>query len=162
MAKSIKLKNNTYWDSSGIVHEKKILKNIINNLRNYIYCGISNEIVTRNNYDTVTNWKEYNNIGNAFSISNGQILIGNDVNKVKISVKIRAYNTGNNLLYSFITKNSQGVSSTWVVDNINGYKTVYNQSIVDVSAGDKLSVNLYGDGINIQGDSTTIIVEKLK
>lgn len=29
MSKSIKLKNNTYWDSTGIVHNKKILSEII-------------------------------------------------------------------------------------------------------------------------------------
>lgn len=161
MAKSIKLKNNTYWDSSGIVHEKKTLKSIIDNLKNYIYCGISDEIVTRTNYDTVTNWREYNNIGNSFTISNGQILIGNDVNKIKISVKIRAYNSRNEMLYSLITKNSNGVSDSWVVDNINGYKTVYNQLILDVNSGDKISINLYGESINIQAHSTTIIVEKL-
>lgn len=35
MAKAIKLKNNTYWDSTTVVHNKKNLNNVIDNLINY-------------------------------------------------------------------------------------------------------------------------------
>lgn len=32
MSKSIKLKDNNYWDSTGIVHNKKLLSNILSDL----------------------------------------------------------------------------------------------------------------------------------
>lgn len=35
MAKSIKLQNDTYWDSTGIVHRKKILDTRLQELRQY-------------------------------------------------------------------------------------------------------------------------------
>lgn len=34
MSKSIKLKDNNYWDSKGIVHNQELLSNILNNLKN--------------------------------------------------------------------------------------------------------------------------------
>lgn len=51
MSKSIKLKDNTFWDSSSIVHEKSILKDVLNGL------GFAQDSSQNNvTYSVTTSW----------------------------------------------------------------------------------------------------------
>ena len=127
-----------------------------------IFCKLSADFATNNNeYRDVTNWQLANSVGSAFSISGGKVKIGSGVNKIKVAVKIKTYHNGIEGLYSFIRKNNTSLDGTWIVDDINGYRTIYNQAILDVQENDVITINAYGNNIVLQANATTMIVEKI-
>lgn len=55
MSKSIKLKDNNYWDTKGVVHNKQLLSNIIGTMNTNISNNTSNISNLNTNLTNVTN-----------------------------------------------------------------------------------------------------------
>lgn len=76
MAKSIKLKNNTYIDSTGIIHEKELLSTIINNSAIYDSGTNSNGSYIRYKNGIMICWRQETVTDQAINNSYGSIFQG--------------------------------------------------------------------------------------
>lgn len=120
MAKSIKLKNNKYWDSSGISHNRKRLSEILNstvlyenssgtneniscseNISNFKYLNITtlsgnvHKIKVQNSFilNEMTNFIN-DNIPYSLNISNTYSISGVNINVTRTYSFLRSYSTG--------------------------------------------------------------------
>ena len=124
MSKSIKLKDNNYWDSTGITHNKELLSTILDKYKNYpIY---------RTPEISKTNGRNFNNIVNDLPSNTVGALILTVVNSCEVAgAPNGAYNWG--LLISFkITQNFNYFVDTqiYIPDESNGsiYVKTRNQN----------------------------------
>lgn len=157
MAKSIKLKDNTFWDSSSISHNKKTLDNYLN--KTILSTKLSSNFYSSNNtYVEINNWVEDIKVGDKLSISNGKIKIGARVSKIKISGQFGLYASASDIYYFWTRKNGYDCG-IWVVDTITaGYHVIpFNQTIT-VSEGDVISVAVYKSNDGILEASKTILI----
>lgn len=144
MAKSIKLKNNTYWDSTGITHNKKTLDNYLN--KSFLGAILSSDVTpTTKSYIEISNWSQTLKIGDKLSISNGKIKIGSGVSYIKISGQLGGYNNENNLFYMFLRKNGNGIGTWHVLRSYGTYFIMPINQIVQVNEGDIISMATYSD-----------------
>lgn len=150
------------WDSSNPIPNGYEESNIPVFDPQMICCQLNADVTTNtSDYSDVTNWQLVNSVGSAFSIYGGKVKVGSGVNKIKVTVKIRAYHNGLEGLYSFIRKNDTSPAETWIIDDVNGYQTIYNQAMLNVQENDLITINAYGNNIVLQVNSTTMIVEKI-
>lgn len=142
MAKSFKYKDDNYLDSTGIVHNKILLSEILN--RDFIKVTLSSQpTMTAGEYTKVpfdTLWEEINE-NNTFSFNkNGEITITNEyVKKVHITASVLDASWGENSIYLEIRKNGSGIKNTYIKQQSN----VKNEVDIVVTKGDVLSVYFY-------------------
>lgn len=131
--------------------------------RSFILCNIPAEITTTTTYNQITSWQQVTKVGTAFSIENGVVKVGEGVNKVKISCKIRLYNDNKKDFYAYLKLNQNNIGETWVVQTVPGpaYDVVMTETIINVAKNDTITLNHYGEAFNIQANSTTLLVEKI-
>lgn len=157
MAKSIKLKNDTYIDSSGVSHNRQKLSDVLNNFKGqlvmaltaYISSGttINNQNIPFNNLDKIFTFDGCN-----ASLSNGVVTLtlppGNYVAKVNASIWIGANSWDYLLLY--IDKNNSAVSRAMAYKPNGNWGFVLTEGITRVNNGATLSayLNTYGNDFN--------------
>lgn len=120
-------------------------------------------------YVDVSNLKIINgkNYDGKFSISNGKVVIGNGVSKIKVTRIINVTTTsgsGWTTLYSYLRKNSSSVNNSWLYVDAPAIRTVVgiSEDIVDVEENDIISFSTYCDlGYNINNNATKMIIEEL-
>ena len=152
MSKAIKFKDNTYFDSTGVVHERTPLNEVLNNIGNRtnaystsqtdayscdyvnekldeIYTNTKSKMtigLSANQTHTSTTKvglnKVMNSIGNKFTLNSNGIRIGAGVTKVKVSANILQHASSVNLYGGYITKNGTNLASAVNV----GFNTITN------------------------------------
>ena len=152
MSKAIKFKDNTYFDSTGVVHERTPLNEVLNNIGNItnaystsqtdayscdyvnekldeIYTNTKSKMtigLSANQTHTSTTKvglnKVMNSIGNKFTLNSNGIRIGAGVTKVKVSANILQHASSVNLYGGYITKNGTNLASAVNV----GFNTITN------------------------------------
>ena len=94
-------------------------------------------------------------IGNRLSCSNNKVIIGTNVNHIKISGACIIQNSSQANLHGFVVRRNN-------TELVSDYKTLtttsYNDfqipiALYEVEAGDEISIGIY---LNMQGNSTTI------
>lgn len=154
MPKSIKLKNDTYIDSSGITHNKETLKNILNNFKGQLVMAIT---AARSNTTTMNNQnipfdildKIFTFDGCDASLSNGVVTLtlpsGNYVAKVNASIWV-GLNSWDYILLNIYAVNS--IVARAMAPKPNGnWGFVLTEGITKVNNGTTLSayLNTYGN-----------------
>ena len=150
MSKAIKFKDNTYFDSTGVVHERTPLNEVLNNIGNITNAystsqtdAYSCNYINEKLYEISTNTKSaitiglsanvshtattkvaldivMSSIGDKFTLSDNGIKIGAGVTKVKVSANILQQASDVNLYGGYITKNGTNLAS---VVNV-GFNTI--------------------------------------
>ena len=105
---------------------------------------------------------EYNKNGNKFSVSEGKIVIGSGISKVKVSGQVRVQNThatNNTAMNLYIYKNSSIVSTGRIgsVANNGGTGGIFTLPIlIDVEEGDTISIAVWkATGIPVTVSAST-------
>lgn len=139
------------------------VKSYINNLPSIILCTKSETYTTTNSYTDINDWQEDTNIGNCFSISDGKVLVGDNVNHIKVSVTMNFSNGANSKTsFTYIRKNSTNVKNSWKFNTMAGKDDVlYSETVISVTKGDIITASVYGDGQTLEKERTTLIVEKI-
>lgn len=161
MAKSIKMKNNVYWDSTAIMHNQKSLSDILG--PHVIECRVDTSTAPAiNGYRNFTGWVQNIKRGN-LSVSGGQVKIGKGISLVKVTYCMGISCGSPFLYYSFPTKNGNSVSNHWCVHEAKvTYNIIYNQALIEVQENDLISFNTYGaSSYTIDSGKTTMIVEAI-
>lgn len=167
MAKSIKLKNNMYWDSTSITHNKKNLSDILN--KNIMQLIVSNEynLTTNNTYENVKFDTKQFSIGNKliFDSTNNAIKIGEGVSKVKIHVELSMVKASDGLIYLRLETSTGKVAGC----NIKALSLSREKALCDVymsvSKNELIQVKTYGSTSDIVtgGDGfTSLVVEVIE
>ncbi len=167
MSKSIKLNNDLYLDSSGIVHNKTTLKELLE--LNAITVGLSANttfnITSAWSYANVTFNKTIRNFGTKLSLSNNGIKIGKGVNHVRVTGSAMLNGIANGDMYIALKHNSSVLAESYYRPSNSTYYgtiTLPNQ-IISVTEGDMIYMS-YGAGatgsLKIAGSNyTTFTVE---
>lgn len=140
MAKSIKLKNETYIDSSGIVHNKEILKNYLNNKNpKYAVATIDYDVNISASYKIPLN-ALYQNGG--FRQVNNYIVIPKGVNLISVSGSVfaNAWPGGNGYLWGQIRKNDVLLNGTINTGPGSFLSASIPPILTDVKEGDRISL----------------------
>lgn len=162
MAKSIKMKNNVYWDSTAIMHNQKSLSDILG--PHIIECITqTTQSPTLRSYINFTNWVKNIQRGN-LSVSNGLVKIGKGINLVKVTYTIGIYSANNFLFYAYPTKNGTNQGGRWFVQNHEAYQysEMNFQAVLEVNENDLISFSTYGElAYQIESGKTTMVVEAI-
>ena len=168
MAKSIKLKNNMYWDSTSIKHNKKNLSDILDkNIMKIIYSGDYYNLTTNNTYELVNLNNTNFSIGNklTFDSTNKAIKIGEGVSKVKIHAELSIVKKSAGLIYLQI-RSSSGVKRGWnVYAQANSRTKAIGDEYINVAKDDLIQMFTYGSTTDeITGGSgfTSLVVEVIE
>ena len=86
MAKAVKFKNDYYFDTTSMVHNRKSVKDILNRYRNF---GTAINTVGNSNNITVVSFDESYGNTNEIFLNNGRINISDSINTVKVSYRVR-------------------------------------------------------------------------
>jgi len=168
MLKSIKLKNGNYLDSSSIVHNKKFLKEILNNINSSCFCIIKASSFKEETQATFVT-KEVN--GNAFLIVENGIKIQN-ASRVRISanLNVQFQESGKSFLKIIIKKNEEIVMRNYAYTNnmelyyydccdFHGFELdVNNNDIITMYISSDLSGVIHND----EWGKSYIAIEKIK
>ncbi len=148
MAKSIKLKNNTYIDSTGVSHNRDTLKNkldtIDTKLNKNILMAYITDTVTINNEWQFLNYNAYQRYGNKLWLENGRVYIGAGVSKIRVSACFFAediHSNNVNYLWYFIHKNGNSEEATAIQSGVAVHfqTTTISDVIIDVTEGDYIA-----------------------
>lgn len=126
-----------------------------------VFCKLQQDLPTSNNYQDIATWTQILKIGDQINVNNGQIIIGQNVNHIKISTKLWIILASTGDAYTYIRKNGSNVAGTWQVIYVTGQRNglLNSQAIIEVEEGDIITCNIYGTGqLN---SNTSIIVEKI-
>ena len=139
MAKSIKLKNNHYWDSESIMHKRQSLKNILDSKDNK---SIVQMYITTTNYcRDELNWLTWDSAivkGTKLRFINRTVQVMDPtVKHLKITAQIFMENfSGDNVgyIWAFIRKNGTSINNTIFSGARVYFQTILiNEYIFDVS-----------------------------
>lgn len=155
-----------FKDRIGNILIPKEIKEILENLKNMkqvIYCQKKSDFVTSQNYNNINDWQEVTKVGDAFSIKNGVVNIGSNVNRVKVTLKYRYIGkTSGEMLFSYLIKSNKNINTSWSINTVNTNDiTFLNETIVDVKEGDTITSSIYAGGGTLKADATVLIVEKI-
>lgn len=168
MAKSIKLNNDTYIDSSSIVHNQKTLKNILNNLKGQLVMAItaarSKNVTMKNQnipFDVLNKIFTFNDC-NA-SLSNGIVTLtlppGNYVAKVNASIWV------NNNSWDYILLNiyagSSVVARAMAPKPSGAWGFLLTEGIAKVNNGTALSAYINTNGHDFSDNNITFADTKM-
>ena len=142
-------------------YQGKVLKEMID--KHSIFCKLPSEIITTTSYTNISTWQQVQKIGTGLSLSNGVVKIGAGVNTIKISCKVRIYNNDKKDFYGYLKHNQANINESWIVKTVAGpaYDVVTTEAIISVSENDTITFAHYGEGFNVQSNSTTLLVEKI-
>ena len=161
MSKSIKFKNNTYWDSDSISHKKRIVKNLLNNCINIEY-GTSLNIPAGFDNRIDIPFYSLKTLSSNLTFSGTRVVVGKNVHTVKISYDMRVdWDASNDVVYYFMVTTSGGDQwgthrAIYKTNSIQ-YGTTVSSFILDVAEGTEIalltwnssessqSVNLWGN-----------------
>lgn len=153
MAKAIKLKNNTYWDTTSITYKNKKLSEYMSLIGS---CACFSKTDNQNFTPYVGTQILFNNTdyvdNECFELLNdGTIKILKDVSKIQINFNIRIIGDVNvvNILYCTSTTDSAGFN---VSTNFSNW-TISGAGILKVQKGDVIKLRFYtGDNsVKING-----------
>lgn len=139
MAKSVRLKNNLYLDSSSIVHNKKILNTILT--PNYMIIGKSVEPLrwaVKGAWNAMDFTKKLDSNGSKLSHSENAIKIGTGVSKIRVVAQVlydaSGIDASSNYIFMRISQNKVGKSKT--INGFHRWGTLHTETILKVSPGD--------------------------
>lgn len=145
MSRSIKFRNNTYLDSTGIVHNQKLLSDILS--VNYMRIGKSAEPQTWTSVDswTVINFnKTLSSSGNRLTYYDKGIKIGSGVSKVRVTAQVLFDVSGANISSHYIImrirKNNDGKAKA--IFPLLRWGTISTSTIIDVTENDVIRADL--------------------
>ena len=149
MAKSIKLKDNTYIDSAGVSHNRETLKSLLNKLVVPVYIKVrqttNQSLSTVGTLDVAFQVVDYN-VGDCFSLSSGKVKITSDtVHHVKIHTEIWIERGGTSYAWCHIAKNGNSLNS-YMIPHKNGgepWQSASMEVIVAVSKNDVIYPSVY-------------------
>lgn len=177
--KSIKLKDNHYIDSTGVVHNRGLLSTLLNNMLTNINKCLDKNIIEAYIDNTITTNGEWYNLnfnnsvrtGTKLRLSNGKVYIGAGVSKVRVSACFftEEVNSSNiSYLWFFIKKNNSSEEATSIMSGtpVHFQTVVISDVIVNVTEGDYINVlvnnpNYGSKNIKIRGGklNTRLFVE---
>lgn len=162
MNKSIKIKNNIFWNSDAISHNRKILKDYLNAKGKTLRCGLNdNQSILKNritqiNFDRSLNNNFGNNYENYFRLLGGKIEIMNsNISCVLVVASIQSGGLGSSNIY--INSSTLGRFAVATCSSSEG--GVSATAIIPVTKNDKIWAEVYtqNDGqINNWTDMTFI------
>lgn len=132
MSKSVKFTNDNYLDSSSIKHKRRTLNDILNNYIEVRYDGSINTPLNFDNRIRVPFNVECNGSNNNLYLRNNCVVIGKNINKVKIDYNVRIdWDTPLSAVYNFMITTSGG--DQWITHR-TCYKDRYIQYGVCVTS----------------------------
>ncbi len=159
MSKRIKYKNEILLDSSGIVHNKKLLSEILNSI-NIMTATLTNDYSLSNTSQWQIyklNLKKYSSFGEKLTISNGGIKIGPNISYIKINANVN-FNSSDNIGDVMIYKNNSSINYTRSAPKSQSRSTSTSNILIDVAEGDIIYLYIYSDTasktINVSGNSS--------
>lgn len=145
MSKAIKFRNNTYLDSSSIVHNKKTLDTILT--PNYMIIGKNVEPLkwtTKGSWNAMDFLKKLDSNGSKLSHSGNGIKIGTGVSKIRVVAQVLYDGSGidasNNYIFMRISNNGVGKSKT--INGFHRWGTLHTEAILRVSSGDLIKCDV--------------------
>lgn len=172
MAKSIKLKNNMYWDSTSITHNKKNLSDKLNNLEKHIITAIRTTDWGQNTSNTaIVPFNKTNIIGTklSYDTSTNSVVIGNGVSKILVSVNAVISATNSNtgdVIELDILKNNSLSNAVAIGVRANKWLSLGAGNVpIDVQEGDKIQLQVWNNttkGIAIYNNSCYLTVEVIE
>lgn len=148
MSKSIKLKNNHFWDTSAIMHKRKNLQTILDSKDNKSIVQMWPSTTNYINYEYGNiNWDQYEVIGTKLRYTNGVIQVMDPtVKHVKISIRIFLEDFGGDLthyIWAFVALNGTNLYNT-IFSGVRVYfqTLIIDEYIFDVNVGDWFSLTL--------------------
>lgn len=172
----INRKDKRLWSANSMVYENIKLDKFLDNLKNLVaskFCmAYLNQLHLQSDIVGTPTSQQNINVGNGFSITNQNIVIGKNVEKVKISGIIKAQVENNQSNYNLavnVCKNGTAVlNMVEFRGNINMYyyvQCVFSNFILDVKEGDKISLNINASAnsnvINNEQYSSYVTVEAI-
>ncbi len=167
MNKSIKIKNNIFWNSDAISHNRKILKDYLNAKGKTLRCGLNdNQSILKNritqiNFDRSLNNNFGNNYENYFRLLGGKIEIMNsNISCVLVVASIQSGGLGSSNIY--INSSTLGRFAVATCSASEG--GVSATAIIPVTKNDKIWAEVYtqNDGqINNWTDMTFIEIASI-
>lgn len=153
MAKSIKLKNNMYWDSTSITHSKKKLSDYMNLIGSCAsFSKTNNQTLPKQVQNQILfNQTDYVDNECFELLSDGTIKVLKDISRVQVNLNIRLADVqnANTVIYCMGTRDEGFNSST----NIN--QIINLSGTIKVAKNDLIMIKSYSDANNviIQGAS---------
>lgn len=145
MAKSIKLNNETYIDSSGVIHEKQTLDIIIANIQANISKNSCINVICSSGSASISAGEQipfnsiYAKVGDKFSLSSNSVKIGAGVKMVEVSATIWAYTSSRS--WFSLYKNDELVATTIGKSGADSYTTLnITPKVLNVSENDTLLI----------------------
>lgn len=166
MSKSYKLKDGNYIDSTGIVHNKQLLSEI---LEHQIITAVlkNNFNISETHIYKSIPFEEDTVVGNELTVSNGEVVIGEHIKHVKISFLTAWTITSaiNEYKYAAFVKNgvqSYGLTRCGANHANSPFSLSQTERVISVNKGDKIGVQVYGtNGDVIDAYRTYFTVEKI-
>lgn len=153
MAKSIKLKNNMYWDSTSITHNKKKLSNYMNLIGSCAcFSKTNNQTIPKQvQIQILFNQTDYVDNECFELLSDGTIKVLKDISRVQVNLNIRLAGVQDkiHILYCSSTQDN-GFNSSGNIDQImtmSGILSVSKNAII------RTWVYVENDGGLVQGNS---------
>ena len=145
MSKAIKFKNNTYLDSSSVVHNKVALNTILT--PNYMIIGKSVEPLRwadKGTWATMDFKTGLDSNGTKLTHSGNAIKIGTGVSKIRVVAQV-LYDGSNvdassNYIFMRISQNNVGKSKT--INGFHRWGTLHTEAILKVSSGDLIKCDV--------------------
>ena len=146
MSKSIKLKNNKYWDSDSISHNRKILKDYLNAKSKTLRCGVNNNqdilknTITQINFDRALNNNFENDYESYFRLIDGKIeVMNNNITCVLVVASVQSGGLGSSNIY--INSSTLGRFAVATCSSSEG--GVSATAIIPVQKGNKIWAEIY-------------------
>ena len=137
----------------------------VNGEKDLIFVRTSADISSTTNLTNISNWEEVEKIGNAFSLENGVIKIGPNVNKIKVYCKIMLYhsNNYNNDYNGYLRHNQSNIKESWILKTVSGvvFDVVTTGATISVSENDTITFAHSGSNFGLNKNSTTLLIEKI-
>lgn len=169
MGKSIKLKNETYIDSTGVVHSKKLLSDILNTPQSCC-CYLKSGSITAGTAE-IRNYATTINDSDSFIINTNSITINDGISRIKISanLNIQFSTSGNAYITIKIIINGETYIRNYSYSSSMPQYYYHSCSIptmeIDVSPGDVIEMEVYsslnGNVHNDQYGKSYITIEKV-
>ena len=149
MSRAIKLKNNDYLDSTGIVLNRETLSDYLNRKSSITLYG-SGLISYSENQTGIAPMSGYNSFGNSLSKDGNYIKIGKGINRVLLSYSCRLDWDAPIDRYYYFSYVHNGVIAWWshqcIVKKYNSqYMACFGGIILNVSEGDTIGLGIYSN-----------------
>ena len=172
MAKSIKLKNNMYWDSTSITHNKKNLSDKLNSLEKHIITAIRTSDWGQSTANSaIIPFNKINTIGTklSYNTSDNSVVIENDVSKILVSGNAVISSTNSNVgdvIELDIIKNNSISNAIAIGVRSNQWLSLSAGNVpIDVQEGDKIQLQVWNNttkGMAIYRNSCFLTVEVIE